>query len=150
MKRLEKKIWKKKSRKAVVLSEDEIIMDTSYYLHFFKGNFALAITQSLGHRDYTDILPEIFETSFTNEDRIRIVAGSDGYFDMHCESNESDMNDLKNLSSAELVDKAEYRWKKEWKYCTNKDNLEKFVLTKFPSYDDVSILLIEKGNPCSL
>lgn len=143
MKRLEGKIIKTHSLKPILLSKNKITMGESGYIDFIEGDFKLAITQSLGHHDYTGIMPEKFEMSFLKEDKIRIVVGSDGYFDMHNDHDECDMNDLKKLSLTELIDKAEYRWKKDWEYCTDKNNLEDFELTKFTEYDDVSILLIE-------
>jgi len=143
IKRLENKIIKKKSVKPLILSENKIIMENSCYYLFTRGMFSLAITQSFGHHDHTGIVPEVFETTFTHNDKIRIVAGSDGFFDLHSDFIESDMNDLKNMLLRELMEKAEYRWKKEWEYCSDKKNLEKFSITKFPNYDDVSLLLID-------
>jgi hypothetical protein len=143
LKRLQNKIIKKKSIKPLILSENKVIMENSCYFLFTKANFSLATTQSFGHCDQTDIVPEVFEITFTNTDKIRIVAGSDGFFDMHSDFIESDMHDLKNKSLKELIEKAEYRWKKDWEYCSDKKNLSKFSITKFPSYDDISLLLIE-------
>jgi hypothetical protein len=143
MKRLEGKIIKTNTNKPILLSKNKITMDESKYINFIEGDFKLAITQSLGHHDYTGIVPEIFEVSFSTEDKIRIVAGSDGYFDMHNNLDECDMNDLKKLSLTELINKAESRWKQDWEYCPNKNDLEDFIITKFPGYDDISILLIE-------
>ena len=143
MKRLDGKITKKKSIKPIVVSKNKITMCETVYINFIEGDFELALTQSLGHHDYTGIMPEIFETSYTPNDKIRIVVGSDGYFDLHNDLDEDDMNDLKKLSLTELINKAESKWKQEWEYCHDKNNLEKFTLTKFPGYDDVSILLIE-------
>jgi serine/threonine protein phosphatase PrpC len=141
--RLKYRAFFEKSKKPNIISKNEICMIDSNYIKFKFGNFKLAVTQSLGHHNSTGIFPEKFETEYSNDDKIRIVVGSDGYFDMHCINDEDDMNDLKILSTSELVSKAESRWKQTWKY-VDKNEPDKINLTTFPDYDDISILVLQK------
>jgi serine/threonine protein phosphatase PrpC len=141
--RLEGKMKIINSHKPCIFDHNKIFMEKSYYALFHGTNKQIALTQTFGNNDITGIQPEIFMCDYSPEDKIRIIVGSDGYFDLHSDNNELDMNDLKNLSCEELMNKAEKRWKQEWMFYIDKTK-DDYTIQKFPYYDDVSILLIEK------
>ena len=88
----------------------------------------LAMTQSIGHYNITGFAPE-FKTIIydSHMDKIRVIVGTDGFFDMSLVEStgtsaeeeagrEKDKQDLLRLSAEELADKAEKRWRQQWKY----------------------------------
>jgi serine/threonine protein phosphatase PrpC len=93
-----------------------------------NSSVTLAMTQSIGHHNITGFAPELKTIKYNSHmDNIRVIVGTDGFFDMCLVEStgtsaeeeagrEKDKQDLLQLSAEELADKAEKRWKQQWKY----------------------------------
>ena len=121
----------------------------------FIASTKIAMTQSLGHNNITGYDPEFHVEYFQKEDKIDVIAGSDGLFDMlllednilrNPELSDEDWSDIKqdqidllSMTSLELVSKAENRWrKKDWEFHFNPNKFEDFQVANFGgSYDDI-------------
>ena len=109
----------------------------------------IAPTQALGHNEATGYQFEKHIETFTFEDDMRVVAGSDGFYDMFllegevAEDVEQDRVDITTMSVEQLLQKAENRWKQSWNYHWNKASPEMMFETVFPhdSYDDLSLVI---------
>ena len=126
----------------------------SEYNYFVDGT-KLALTQAIGHNNMTGYEPERQTIFFDKSDKVDVIMGSDGLWEMiilekngHATSEEDlsdalqDKQDLLTMNAAELVSKSEARWKKEdWKYYWNPKNSEHFCINGFGgSYDDISAI----------
>jgi len=110
---------------------------------FTRGSTTLVPTQALGHCGITGYKPGINVTPYsaaTNR-HVRVVVASDGFWDMHLKEYDADNYDLATLSAEDLLAKTESRWKQEWEFHVDADDMENFVLSSFPDndYDDISI-----------
>ena len=128
------------------------------YVTFLSSNVMLSMTQSIGHLNITGFRPEIQTVYFNPDmDDIRVIVGTDGFFDMclvtelanttaltleESEAKEKDVQDLLRMNSEELASKAEARWKQEWAYYYGGAKYPELVQdTKFENsgIDDVGI-----------
>jgi len=103
----------------------------------FATGESLVPTQSLGHDNMTGYAPDVSTITCELSDKVRIICGTDGFWNMIVKS--LDMDDLKQMPVYQLMDKAEKRWKQEWEYAPNIKNLNQFELTTFPDYDDITL-----------
>ena len=85
----------------------------------------------------TGFAPDISTITCKLTDHVRILCGTDGFWNVIVKS--IDMDDLLSLSLYQLLDKAEERWKQEWEYAADVKILDTFKLTRFPHYDDISL-----------
>ena len=130
----------------------------SYVTYTDKTNsnrkVTLAMTQSIGHLNITGFAPEFKTIPLSDMDQIRIIVGTDGFFDMclvtestgssaeEVEGREKDKQDLLRMTAEELVTKAERRWKQLWTYYYGGEkNPELFQHTQFDksSIDDIGV-----------
>ena len=131
----------------------------------FSYDVRLALTQSIGHCNITGYQPEFHTEFFEESDKIRIILGSDGFFDMiilsdsipkipeseiTVDDNEdiiTDEHDLLTMSADQLVEKAETRWRKEdWFYHYDSNDYSKRIRTGFTGvYDDIAVIVLEKN-----
>ena len=82
----------------------EILSPTGY---FITGEHMVP-SQSLGHNNMTELAPDYFTCDVTPLDHVRIVAGSDGFWDM--------MVPTENGTAKELAEHAHRQWMKKWDY----------------------------------
>ena len=75
----------------------------------FKTGESLVPSQSLGHNGMTGFAPCTTRLEFKPTDKVRIVGGSDGLFDM--------LVNVSTGSARELVVEAERRWRMKWDFC---------------------------------
>ena len=118
-----------------ITSETSMTQKQLSYVTFSQKNtnnmnnsVVLAMTQSIGHYNITGFAPEFKTIPYDSHmDKIRIIVGTDGFFDMSLVEStgtsaeeeagrEKDKQDLLQLTAEELADKAEKRWKQQWKY----------------------------------
>ena len=114
----------------------------------------MAMTQSIGHLNITGFAPEFKTIPYSDMDQIRVIVGTDGFFDMclvtestgssaeEVEGREKDKQDLLRLNAEELAVKAERRWKQLWTYYYGGEaRPELFQHTQFDksSIDDIGI-----------
>ena len=133
--------------KPLVHADDKITMERAYTVNF-KCMKPIVPTSSLGHNDITGYDPEHKILTFhLDSDHVKIVCASDGLWDMVNTDIEGDKECLLTMDADSLCAFAERRWKQEWKYCFDKDNMDKFKVTKFPSYDDIGVATYEYIGP---
>jgi serine/threonine protein phosphatase PrpC len=131
--------------KPKVHAEGKLTMEKAYSINFL-GMKPLVPSQSLGHNELTGYAPDTKILTFDLErDSVRIVAGSDGLWDLLNLDTTEDNNAVLTMDPDSLCEFAERKWKQEWKYCGDKTNMEKFEVTKFPAngYDDVGIAIYD-------
>ena len=111
----------------------------------FNDGSGLALTQSLGHCGKTGIKPSYSKIFYKNEDSIRIILGSDGFFDMIIKNNndnnflQSDLLEIIDLPGQIIINRAVDRWLQKWNI-KNDINTVKF---QNEECDDVSIVVID-------
>ena len=116
----------------------------------FKDNSALAPTQALGHNGKTGIKPDIYTVNYNEKDNLRILIGSDGFFDMICKEENSneiileDLYEIADLPGQVILNRAVNRWLQEWKVYTDDDKsiIESQTFSKIEC-DDVSLIVID-------
>lgn len=95
----------------------------------FNTGEKLVPSQSLGHNNMTGFAPCEKHLQFKPTDKVRIVCGSDGFFDMW-------MQDISTGSATELVDEAERQWRQTWLYGKTKTDYGGII-------DDISVTVWE-------
>jgi serine/threonine protein phosphatase PrpC len=121
----------------------------SYYV-LFKDNTMLALTQALGHNGKTGIKPDIYTVDYNQNDNLRILIGSDGFFDMIYKDENSneiileDLYEIADLPGQVILNRAVNRWLQEWKVYPykNKSIIETQTFNK-TDCDDVSLIIID-------
>jgi serine/threonine protein phosphatase PrpC len=95
----------------------------------FTTGEQLVPSQSLGHNNMTGFAPCIKTITFQPTDKVRIVCGSDGVFDMW-------MPPISTGSAKEIVADAERQWRKNWTYEGTETNYGGQI-------DDISVAIWE-------
>ena len=139
----------------------------------FPDGTRLAVTQALGHDCSTGFAPQLFSVGYSPGQRVRYVAGSDGFWDMHLSlediepsSSEADVfrrefyaealvdarkdrEDILNMTAPELAQKAVSRWSQEWNYHWKSSKKLEVNKCSFPEtdYDDVCVYVWDNGMP---
>ena len=131
--------------KPKVHAEGKLTMEKAYSINFL-GMKPLVPSQSLGHNELTGYDPEMKIIPFDLErDRVRVVAGSDGLWDLLNLDIPEDNEAVLTMEAESLASFAEGKWKQEWKYCTDNSNMESFRVTSFPKngYDDIGVAVYD-------
>ena len=136
------------SVKPELLSSTSITMTKSSCVQFNKQigqliPLQLVPTQSLGHRGITGLSPAIHRVDFTDADDLRVIIGSDGFWDMVMSETDNEFLCLCETAD-ELCDFAEKRWKQEWDFIEDSKHPEIVEKTCFDAYDDVCVGLYRK------
>ena len=97
--------------------------------HFHNGE-AFVPSQALGHNGISGLLPGHFVLQFQPYDSVRVVCGSDGFWDMLPST---------NGTAQELCQHALSRWKQKWHF--------QGQLTTFDEPDDIGVSLLVHS-PC--
>jgi len=105
----------------------------------YKTGESLVPTMALGHNNMTNFVPDVHTMRFKTTDHVRIVIGSDGFWGMIVK--DLDVEELKHFTLEQLVDFAEKRWKQEWEYVADIKKPDKFEVTSFPGYDDITVCI---------
>jgi len=92
----------------------------------------LVPTQSFGHNNMTGIDPSCEIIYYEPEDKVRIICGTDGFWDMKM----IDYPYIALESAIRLVNVAERKWKQQWMYY---DGINTPVQTTFEEADDIGI-----------
>ena len=114
----------------------------------FEDNTRLAMSQSLGHNHITGYEPECHTEYFNESDKMRVVCGSDGFFDMilledgeNEEDNKQDLLDITNMEVQAILDKVEARWKQKWILDNGSSSGYVSAIFEPDMYDDISTIL---------
>jgi serine/threonine protein phosphatase PrpC len=94
----------------------------------------LVPTQSFGHNNMTGLAPSHVVISYDLEDKVRVICGTDGFWDMKM----IDYPYIAVESAIRLVNIAERKWKQQWMYF---DGQHKPVQTTFEDTDDIGIAI---------
>jgi serine/threonine protein phosphatase PrpC len=126
-----------------VVGKNILKEDILKYVLFNDGS-GLALTQALGHNGKTGIHPTTSIISYNNNDSLRIILGSDGFFDMIIHDNnnnfiKSDLLEIIDLPGQIILNHVIDRWRQEWQII---DSTEK-VKFKKEDCDDVSLVVID-------
>jgi serine/threonine protein phosphatase PrpC len=123
-----------------VIHDDLISLDRNSSVIDFDSSFSLAMTQSIGHKGLTGLLPDVFELHFFDYDNIILVAASDGIWDMLNMSFPPDIHLIQSSSVTHILDFVENRWKKQWNMI---DNGIIYPKQTFPydGYDDLALVV---------
>ena len=108
------------------VSDTEVKMVDSPVGYFYAGP-KLVPSQALGHHGITGLIPGHFVHTFDTFDHVRVVCGSDGFWDM--------LPPTEGKAQA-LAEEAVRRWKQQWLFqgtYTNYGN----------SFDDVSVAILD-------
>ena len=105
----------------------------------FKTGESIVPTMAIGHNNMTGFDPDVNKLCFKKTDHVRIVSGSDGFWGMIIK--DLDQYRLKHFTLEQLLDLAEKRWKQEWEYVGDINQPNKFELTRFPGYDDITVCI---------
>jgi len=129
--------------KPKIHTDNKITMERAYNINFIGMN-PIVPTQSLGHNELTGYAPEFKVITFDlAKDAVRIVAASDGLWDLLNLDFTQDNEAVLKMDADSLCSFAEKKWKQDWKYCADNKNMENFTVTKFPSYDDIGIAIYD-------
>jgi serine/threonine protein phosphatase PrpC len=124
---------------------ENVLQSTVKKFAIFNDGTGLALTQAVGHCGKTGIKPTCTKILFNNQDSIRILLGSDGFFDMiiknHHNNNfiNSDLFEIIDLPGQIIINRAVNRWLQEW----NIENDIDTIKFKKEDCDDVSIIVID-------
>lgn len=135
--------------KPFIHADDKITMEDSYSINFC-GMKSIVPSQSLGHNELTGYNPEYKILTFDlKKDYVKIVCASDGLWDILNLKLEKDEQSLITMGAESLASLAERLWKQEWKYCYQKEDMNKFKMEKFPEYgyDDIGVCTYEYSGP---
>lgn len=127
----------------ILLSETRISNQSAKRVYFGNG-VVLAPTQALGHKGVTGLAPEVYTISFQPGRSYRIIAGSDGVFDMEIPECEKDIHVLQKGTAEEIVTFYKNRWLQIWEYMetpSSKAVKQRFRWTEAQS-DDISAYVI--------
>jgi len=143
-------IEKMKDYVPVIATKTTMHARVGEYIYF--GNTKIAMTQALGDGWLTGIAPEKFEYTFDPADEVRIIAGTDGYWEQYIFDGPDALEDLTDnttLPADQLIDKMEQRWKKEdWQYFWNPKDASKSILVGYEgAYDDIGLAIWSNRMP---
>jgi len=99
----------------------------------FTNGEVLVPSQSFGHNNITGLAPSIVSIPYTAEDTVRVICGSDGFWDMCMEQYR-----LLAFDSPEtLMQIAEDRWKQQWEF--HEDGKQPVITSYGNDFDDIAI-----------
>lgn len=110
------------------ISETHVEHVSSPVGHFRTGE-AIVPSQSLGHNNMTGLAPSYYTCEFNPlVDKVRIVCGSDGFWDM--------LPDASTGTALQLVDLAEKRWRQQWNFQGQMTNYGGHI-------DDIAVAILD-------
>lgn len=112
-----------------ITNHDTLISVYSEYIEWDLPNSytKLACSQSLGHYNATGYDPDYTVIPITQNDKFKVVMGSDGLWDMMIKEDEQDMNALYNMNAQAIAEHATTRWLQMWNMhdvLNNKDSVK--------------------------
>jgi serine/threonine protein phosphatase PrpC len=111
-----------------IVNETEMYAVKAFYIMHKNDNLQLAVSQALGHDGKTGICPDRTVIPYEEADDIRIVLGSDGFFDMVLRERDEDkfvtqdLVDLVDMPGDAIMKRTLDRWLQKWEmYYTLED-----------------------------
>jgi len=110
----------------------------------FRNGKQLVPTMALGHENMTGFKPTKTYIPYTPGQKVRVCVYTDGVADMKINDSPEDAHDMQQLSAQQLLEKFVGRWKQNWIYIKDENNMEEAYETHMGgNYDDVCIGIIE-------
>ena len=131
-----------KSNSFELVTDQHMRQSYCEYANFICG-LIISCTQALGHNSASGYEPDVVVIPYNSTDRLRVVSGSDGIWDMVIENNVDDTNALRDLSCEQILDRYVNRWTQEWDMeDPATGNLERSIFGP-REYDDVSVIVMD-------
>jgi len=145
------------SKSMKIVSETEMQIVKSFYIVHKNDGVQLAVSQALGHDGKTGIRPDRTIIPYGEADDIRIVLGSDGFFDMVLRERATDqfvtqdLLALIDMPGEDILKRTIDRWLQEWEMYYSFDDPTVSMSGKYEKEqcDDVAIVKIAI-NPVSV
>jgi len=126
------------------ISEKKITQKEIEYANF-KNQYSLQPTQCLGHNEETEYQPDVNMILFDFEKRVKIIGGSDGFWDMIIDKEDSEK--LLTLNASQLCQFAKSRWLQDWDFSEDNTNLDEFIIGSFENECDDICCGVWEYNP---
>ena len=124
-----------------LLSTTALTMEQAWRLNW-GPSVIIVPTQSLGHYGITGLAAATYTIEFTDEDRVVVVAATDGVWDVMSPKFEEDKERFLTMTAEQIAQVAAERWNQEWDFHPYPQNLGKDVSKEsFPDKDDVGIIV---------
>jgi serine/threonine protein phosphatase PrpC len=147
---IQKKFLEFKDTNNIKMVSNNVLYNIRSLYAVFNDNTALAVTQALGHNGKTGIKPDIYTINYNNNDTLRILVGTDGFFDMIIKETNNDnivledLYEIADLPGQVILNRTINRWLQEWKVCPylDKSIIETQTFNE-SECDDISIIIID-------
>lgn len=131
------------SHKIRVTSDKTMYSEPCEYIHH-SPYITLVLSQAIGHCGVTGCAPDTTTIPYGPEDTVRIIIGSDGFWDMIAKNEPDEMAKLYDMTSEELIKFGLERWLQPWNMHTDAEK------TQYDTYkyereqcDDLSVVKID-------
>jgi serine/threonine protein phosphatase PrpC len=139
------------SKSMKIVSETEMRVIKSFYIVHTNDSVQLAVSQALGHDGKTGVCPDRTIIPYSNIDDIRIVLGSDGFFDMVLRERDSDrfleqdLLDLIDMPCEAIMKRTIDRWVRQWNMYYSLINPELSMSGQYDKdqCDDVAVVKVD-------
>jgi hypothetical protein len=129
-----------------MIDADTLINVYSEYIEWeFPGLYTkLACSQALGHNSITGYDPEYKVIQLTENDKFKVILGSDGLWEMIMKDDIQDVNNLYNMEANAIVEQTTNRWLQMWNMHDVLNN-KKNVQGKFTPHqcDDIAVFIAD-------
>ena len=131
----------KPSWQVEAISETEITMRKNYYYHFSEHD-VVAMSQSIGHNGKTGIVDQSLKYVLEDGKEYRILAASDGLWDIAALKDPSVLKRLWESDAREIVEWATGQWRRNWCYVFGDSRIPD---QKIGNPDDVTCVVWSKA-----
>ncbi len=141
------------SKNTKIVNETDMHVAKAFYIVHKNDGVQLAVSQALGHDGKTGICPDRTVIPYEQADDIRIVLGSDGFFDMVMREKEEDkfvtqdLLDIVDMPGEAILKRTIDRWLQEWEMYYSFEDPTASMSGKYEKKhcDDVAIVKITIG-----
>jgi len=135
------------SMRCQIMSPTTLCQKKSYTIQYTYQDIFVP-SQALGHGGITGFAPERQTICYDTTDRIKVVLGSDGLWDIFMPSHPEDFHRLLYYDAEELANVAESRWKQCWYLAKTEDDANDVYedISGFDKnmYDDVAVITLQR------
>jgi serine/threonine protein phosphatase PrpC len=126
-----------------IVSETKMIGIIGEYIDFPSGT-CLMMSQALGHNGNTGYSPDYETIYYKENDKLKIIIGTDGLWEMVLKDNENEISRIAKMSCKDLLDFAVKRWLQEWEMYKDIE-AESYVKCSYKEHecDDVGIVTVD-------
>ena len=137
------KIKFKPSANIKVVGEHDLMGVYSEYIDYPDKTY-IACSQSLGHNGITGCSPSTSTVYFNETDRIRVIVGSDGLWDMVIKDNIEEMKMLSSMNGSDILQFAINRWLQPWNMF-KEGNVLDFTIASYTrsQCDDIGFIVMD-------